>query len=48
MSEWDWELTDTVRRDFDGLDEYARERIVSKLDEIVTDEWRDQTEYGND
>jgi mRNA-degrading endonuclease RelE of RelBE toxin-antitoxin system len=45
MSEWDWELTDTARRDFDGLDEYARERIVSKLDEIVTDEWRDPTEY---
>jgi len=38
MSEWDWKLTDTARRDFDGLDEYGRERIASKLDEIVTDE----------
>ena len=45
MSEWDWELTDTARRDFDGLDEHARDRIVSKLDEIVTDQWRDPPEY---
>lgn len=26
-------------------DVYARDRITSKLDEIVTDEWRDPTEY---
>jgi mRNA-degrading endonuclease RelE of RelBE toxin-antitoxin system len=45
MSEWEWELTDTARRDFESLDDYARERIASKLDEIVTDEWRDPTEY---
>jgi mRNA-degrading endonuclease RelE of RelBE toxin-antitoxin system len=40
-SEWDWKLTDTARRDFEGLDEYARDRIASKLDGIVTDQWRD-------
>jgi len=45
MSEWDWELTDTARRDFDGLDEYARDRIASKLDGIVTDDWRDPPEH---
>ncbi|MFW5955977.1 MAG: type II toxin-antitoxin system RelE family toxin [Halorhabdus sp.] len=45
MSEWDWELTDTARSDFAGLDEDARERIASKLDEIVTDEWRVPAEY---
>ena len=39
--EWDWELTERGRRDFDALDDYARERIVSKLDEVVTDQWRD-------
>ena len=38
MSKWDWELTDTARRDFDDLDEYGRGRIASKLDEVVTDE----------
>jgi mRNA interferase RelE/StbE len=43
--EWDWELTDTANRQFDGLDEYAQERISSKLDEIVTDQWRDPTDY---
>lgn len=41
MSDWDWKLTDTARREFDSLNEYGRERIASKLDEIVTDEWRD-------
>lgn len=45
MSEWDWELTDTARRDFDGLDTHVRNRIVSKLDEIVTDEWREPDQY---
>jgi len=45
MSEWGWELTDTARRDFGGLDEYGRDRVSSKLDEIVTDEWREPTEY---
>jgi mRNA-degrading endonuclease RelE of RelBE toxin-antitoxin system len=46
MSEgWDWELTDRARRQFDGLDEYARERIFSKLEEVVEDPWRDPFEY---
>lgn len=45
MGEWDWELTDTARRDFDGLDDHARDRIASKLDEIVTDEWRDPPDH---
>ena len=45
MSEWDWELTDTARRDFDSLDEYARDRITSKLDEIATDQRREPPEY---
>jgi hypothetical protein len=26
MSEWDWALTETSRRDFDGLDDHARDR----------------------
>ena len=45
MSEWDWELTDTACRDFDRLDDYAKDRISSKLNEIVTDEWRDPPKY---
>ena len=45
MSEWDCELTDTSRRDFDALDDHTRDRIASKLDEIVTDAWRDPPEH---
>jgi mRNA-degrading endonuclease RelE of RelBE toxin-antitoxin system len=45
MSEWNWELTDTARRDFDSLDDHARDRIATKLDEIVTDEWRDPPDH---
>jgi mRNA interferase RelE/StbE len=43
--EWDWQFTDRSRRHFDALDSYAQERIVSKLDEIVTDQWRDPPDY---
>jgi len=43
--EWDWELTDTADRQFGGLDEYAQDRISSKLDAIVTDQWRDPMDY---
>jgi mRNA-degrading endonuclease RelE of RelBE toxin-antitoxin system len=42
---WDWEFTTTAEQRFDGLDEYARDRISSKLDEIVTDQWRDPEDY---
>ena len=45
MSEWDWVLTDTARRDFDRLDNHARDRIASKLDEIITDEWREPPDH---
>lgn len=43
--EWDWELTDRARRQFDALDQYARDRLVSKLDSIVTDQWREPTDH---
>lgn len=43
--DWSWEFTDTADRQFGKLDEYARERITSKLDEIVDDPWRDPTDY---
>lgn len=43
--EWDWELTDSARRELEALDEYAQERIASKLDDIVIDEWREPTDY---
>jgi len=43
-NEWDWVLADTARADLDRRDEYARERIVSRLDEVVSGEWRNPTE----
>jgi mRNA-degrading endonuclease RelE of RelBE toxin-antitoxin system len=43
--DWSWELTDTADRQFGSLDEYARERIASKLDEIVDDQWREPSDY---
>jgi mRNA interferase RelE/StbE len=46
MSEaWDWELTDSAERQFDALDDYAHERIASKLDEVVEDQWREPMDY---
>ena len=43
--EWDWQFADRARRQFDTLDSYAQERIASKLDDIVTDPWRDPPDY---
>lgn len=43
--DWDWELTDSAKRQFDGLDNHAKDRITSKLDEIVTDQWREPKDY---
>jgi len=43
--DWDWELTDRAERQFAGLDRSAQERIVSKLDEVVTSQWRDPGDY---
>lgn len=39
MSEgWDWELTDRSKRQLDVLDEYTCDQIISKLEEVVTDQ----------
>lgn len=43
--EWDWRLTDSAERKFDSLDNYARERVVAKLDEVVKDQWREPDDY---
>lgn len=41
---WDWALTETATADLDRRDDYARERIVTELDELVSGEWRNPTE----
>jgi mRNA-degrading endonuclease RelE of RelBE toxin-antitoxin system len=43
--DWDWKLADSAKREFDSLDGYARERLVSKLDEVVEDPWRTPADY---
>jgi len=46
MSEgWDWRLTDSAKRQFDSLDEYGRERLTSKLDDVIDDAWREPPDY---
>jgi mRNA-degrading endonuclease RelE of RelBE toxin-antitoxin system len=43
--EWDWRFTDSAERAYEKLQPHERERLVSKLDEIVGDPWRDPGEY---
>lgn len=45
MSEWAWEFTDTALSELDGLDDYAQDRIISKLEDNVDDEWRNPPDY---
>lgn len=42
---WDWKFTDPVEREYEKLQPHEQERIVSKLDEIVTDQWREPSDY---
>lgn len=43
-NDWDWAMTATAKADLDRRDDYASERIVGKLDEIIGGEWRNPTE----
>ncbi|WP_232745053.1 type II toxin-antitoxin system RelE family toxin [Halorubrum aethiopicum] len=43
--DWTWEFRPPAARAFEGLDPAIQRRIVSKLDEIVTDEWREPPAY---
>lgn len=43
--DWTWEFRPPAAQAFNGLESHVQDRIVSKLDEIVTDEWRDPGEY---
>ncbi|MFC6615109.1 type II toxin-antitoxin system RelE/ParE family toxin [Halopenitus salinus] len=42
---WDWKFTDPAEREYGKLQPHDQERIVSKLDEIVTDQWREPSDY---
>ena len=43
--EWSWQFRTPAKRTYDKLDKHARNRITDKLDEIVTDQWRDPDDY---
>lgn len=43
--DWNWRLADSAEREFETLQAHEQERIVSKLDEIVTDQWREPGDY---
>ena len=42
---WDWKFSEPAKRAYEKLQPHEQERIVSKLDEIVTDQWRDPIDY---
>ena len=42
---WTWQFRAPAKRAYDNLDAHARDRITDKLDEIVTDQWRDPDDY---
>jgi len=44
--EWTWELSSKAQDDLDGLSPDEQDRILDKLDEIVTSPWRDPPDYG--
>jgi mRNA-degrading endonuclease RelE of RelBE toxin-antitoxin system len=43
---WTWELSSTAEDDLDGLSPADQDRILDKLDEIVSSPWRDPPDYG--
>lgn len=43
--DWDWTFTDPAKRAYEKLQPHERERITSKLDDVVTDQWRDPGDY---
>lgn len=45
--EWDWVLSSRAENQFDQVAEETQERIVSKLDKVVSSEWRDPVITSN-
>ena len=42
---WDWEFSPRADDQFARLEPDVQERIVSKLDEVVSSEWREPGEF---
>jgi mRNA-degrading endonuclease RelE of RelBE toxin-antitoxin system len=43
--DWEWEFRPPAASTFEDLDGHVQNRIVDKLDAIVTDEWRAPHEH---
>ena len=43
--EWEWVLSRRADSQFNQLDEETQQRIVSKLGEVVSSEWRDPDDF---
>lgn len=43
--EWVWKFAPRAAKQFDDLEHHVQDRIVSKLDEIVDDPWREPSDY---
>lgn len=43
--EWTWAFSPRATAQFDGLDAHVQDRIGTKLDEIVSSEWRDPDDF---
>ncbi|WP_018257356.1 type II toxin-antitoxin system RelE family toxin [Halomicrobium katesii] len=43
---WTWELSSKAEDDLDGLSPADQDRILDKLDKIVSSPWRDPPDYG--
>ncbi|MCH7659158.1 MAG: type II toxin-antitoxin system RelE/ParE family toxin [Euryarchaeota archaeon] len=43
--DWTWQFAPRAQTSFDKLDPHEQDRITSKLDEIVADEWREPGDY---
>lgn len=42
---WTWTFAPRAAKQFDSFERHVQDRIVSKLDEIVDDPWRDPDDY---
>ncbi|MBS3761614.1 MAG: type II toxin-antitoxin system RelE/ParE family toxin [Halodesulfurarchaeum sp.] len=43
--DWGWKMKSPAKNKLESLQNHDQQRIVSKLDEIVTDQWRDPSGY---
>ena len=42
---WDWEMSPRAEEQFSKLDSELQDRLVSKLDEVVSSEWRTPRDF---